>query len=272
MSATTTSGENRFCFIAPMWNASAYVGQMLASIVGQSYSNWKVILIDDVSDKHEAMRQNEIINSWRDLIQPGWRGMNLTEPAKTKIEVIWNDEKKWEVANVLRGISMCEDDDVICRIDADDALCDLDALRILNSTYNMQQCDVAWSMHRWGFSDKNISGPMPRDANPYTWPWCASHLKTFRKNLINGIPYENFTNMNGDLVRRCGDQAIYLPVLSRAKHRVFIPRALYRYTINDVPETYQTDDAKFQKTEAEFIRARGFVSQGNSWEQHFSAC
>ena len=251
--------ENRFVFIAPMFNASAYVGQMLASIVGQSYQNWKVILIDDVSDKHEAIRQNDIINSWRDLIHPGWRDINNTESIKTKIDVIWNDEKKWEVANVLRGISMCEDDDIICRIDADDWLTELDGLKILNSVYNTANIDVAWTAHRWGFSDKNISGPLPIDEDPYKYPWVTSHLKTFRKRLINNVKDENFRGLDGQYIRRAGDQAIYLPVLHNATRRVFVPRVMYHYTINDVPETYQTPDAHFQRDEALFLRTRGYV-------------
>jgi hypothetical protein len=34
---------------------------------------------------------------------------------------------------------------------------------------------------------------------------------------------------------------------------------MYHYTIKDVPETYQTPDARFQRDEALFLRARGFV-------------
>jgi hypothetical protein len=164
----------------------------------------------------------------------------------------------------------CDDNDIVCRIDADDALCDLDALMIMNSVYKQTNCDAAWSMHRWGFSDRCISDKLPEGVDVYEYPWVTSHLKTFRKKLINDVPYENFTNMNGDLVKRCGDQAIYLPVLHRAKTKVFVPRVLYRYTIDEQEgAVYQTDDAKFQKREAEFIRSRGYVSSGESWMSSF---
>lgn len=250
--------DNTFVFVAPMFNASATLGQMLASVCTQSYPNWKVILIDDMSDQHEAIHQNEIINSWRDMTQPGWRGMN-GDFKHDKIHVIWNDDKKWEVANVLHGIGMCDDNDVVCRIDGDDYLTDLDALVILNAAYNQTGADIVWSNHRWGFSDKNISGPMPVDADPYSYPWVSSHLKTFRKRLINDINDANFRGEDGQYIRRTGDQAIFLPLLSRTKKRLHVPRCLYHYTIQDIPETYQTDDAKFQRDEALFLRARGYV-------------
>jgi glycosyltransferase involved in cell wall biosynthesis len=253
MSVTTTAGEkqNRFVFVAPMFNASAYVGQMLASVCSQSYDNWRVVLIDDVSDQHEVLKQKEIIECWSHLVDPG--------DANPKIRVVWNDEKKWEVANVLHGISMCEDDDIVCRLDADDWLTEIDGLKILNALYNATGADALWTAHRWGFTDKNISGPMAPDADPYAHPWVSSHLKTFRKKLLNGVNDANYRGEAGEYIRRAGDQAIYLPVLHNAKNRGFVPRVMYHYTINDVPETYQTPDARFQRDEALFLRARGYV-------------
>lgn len=234
-----------------MYNASAYVGQMLASIVAQSYSNWRVILIDDVSDQVEVVKQKEIIERWQKMADPG-------QPDR-RIQVIWNDEKKWEVANVLHGISMCEHDDIVCRIDADDWLTEIDGLKILNAMYNVTGADALWTAHRWGYSDKNISGPLPPDADPYKHPWVSSHLKTFRKKLINGVSDVNFRGEDGEYIKRAGDQAVYLPVLHNAKRRGYVPRVFYHYTINDVPETYQTPDARFQRDEAVFLRQRGYV-------------
>lgn len=239
---------NRFVFVAPMYNASAYVGRMLHSICGQSYENWKLILVDDVSSPEERISEENIITKFQHLYGMGG-----------KIDVIWNDEKKWEVANVLKGISMCEDDDIVCRIDADDWLTDLDALAIIDSAYSRQECDILWTAHRWSFSDKNISQAMPNDVDPYAYPWVSSHLKTFKKSLLNDVNDENFRGFDGEYIRRAGDQAIYLPALWKAKKRLFIPRVMYHYTINDVPETYQTDDAHFQRDEAQFLRSRGFV-------------
>ena len=244
-----------------MYNASAYVDQMLASVVAQSYKNWRVILIDDVSDQHEQMNEAQIIQRWRSLADPGWTavGENEGKIRPCKIHAIWNDKKKWEVANVLHGISMCEDEDIVCRLDADDWLTDIDGLMTLNALYNVSGAEALWTAHRWGFTDKNISGPLPPDADPYAHPWVSSHLKTFRKRLLNGVLDVNFRGEDGEYIKRAGDQAIYLPVLHNTKRRAFVPRVMYHYTINDVPETYQTPDARFQRDEALFLRERGYV-------------
>jgi glycosyltransferase involved in cell wall biosynthesis len=223
---------------------------MLHSICGQSYQNWRLLLIDDVSDSHHKNVSSSIIDEFRKICGGEY---------EDKIEVVWNSEKKWEVANVLHGMSACNDDDIICRIDADDWLTDLDALAIINSAYNETKCEALWTAHRWSFSDKNISGPMSNDANPYLHPWVSSHFKTFRKYLLNEVNDTNYRGEDGNYVRRAGDQAIYLPALHNTKKRLFLPRVTYHYTIKDVPETYQTNDALFQRDEAIFLRRRGYV-------------
>lgn len=242
--------QNRFVFVAPMYNASETLPRMLHSICGQSYDNWKVILIDDVSSNDHVEKCKKIQKDFSSMLDQTYR---------EKIDFIWNVEKKWEVANVLTGISKCEDEDIICRIDADDWLTDLDALMIINHAYEQTGCETLWTAHRWSFSDKNISNSMPNDVDVYAYPWVSSHLKTFRKKLINEVKDENFRGEDGNYIRRAGDQAIYLPVLHNSKKRFFLPRVMYHYTIKDVPETYQTDDARFQRDEAVFLRRRGFI-------------
>ena len=245
MFQTMMSG-NRFVFVAPMFNAEATLPQMLYSLYGQSYPNWRLVLIDDVSDPAQAASAKDWLERF-DHLSVG------------KVTAIWNAEKKWEVANVLAGINLCEDDDIVCRLDADDWLTDLDALVMIDQVYRQTGCDLLWTAHRWGFSDKNISGPMADGADPYKHPWVSSHLKTFRKRLLNDVKDENYKGEDGNYIRRAGDQAIYLPALHNSKKRIFLPRVVYHYTINDVPETYQTSDARFQRDEALFLRARGYI-------------
>lgn len=245
-----------------MFNASKTLGQMLASLAAQSYKNWRLILIDDASDKYEVIRHHEIINSWRNVIEPGWRSCG--QALNAKVRVFWNDEKRWEVANVLHGISQASSDDIIVRLDADDYLCDADAFRIINEAYKQTGCDCLWTAHRWFDDDQitmqNISGPLPDGADPYVHAWVSSHLKTFRKRLLDGVKDENFRNADGEYFKRIGDQAVMLPALRNASKRIYLPLCTYAYRCSMKPETFQTDDAKFQRLEALILRARGYVA------------
>ena len=101
---------------------------------------------------------------------------------------------------------------------------------------------------------------LPKDSNPYEHEWVSSHFKTFRKKLINDVKDENFRGSDGEYFKRIGDQAIYLPVLQNSKGNWhFEPRVMYHYTIDLKRETFQTQDSKYQKEEAEYLRKRGYL-------------
>jgi glycosyltransferase involved in cell wall biosynthesis len=236
---------NKFVFIIPAFNAENTISRTLMSICIQTYCNWKIIIRDDMSTDSTVDVVNQFVNTF---------GLHAN------ISIVSNKEKKWEVRNILEMLDECESNDIVCRLDGDDWLCDSDALTIIDRKYQSTGCDVLWTKHRWSFSDMNISGPLPKDANPYKHRWVSSHFKTFRKKMIEEVSDENFRGQDGEYFKRIGDQAIYLPVLHQSKGNWhFEPIVAYHYTIDMNPETFQSDDAKFQKLEGEFLRQRGFV-------------
>lgn len=238
--------ENRFVLIMPCYNAEKTITQSLLSVISQSYSKWKILIRDDMST-----------DNTRNIIDNIIKVFSLQE----KISVVTNKEKKWEVGNILDMLKECKEDDIVCRLDGDDWLTDLDCLAILNNRYNTTEADVIWTAHRWAFTDINISKDMPKDADPYLYPWVSSHFKTFRKKMITNVNDENFKGKDGKYFKRIGDQAIYLPVLKNSKGNWhFEPRVMYHYTIDIKKETFESDDSKFQKEEGEFLRNRGYIN------------
>jgi len=236
---------HKFAFIVPVYNAENTIQQMLLSVISQSYPNWRLIIRDDMSTDGTVQFIKNFINGF---------GLH------NRVSLTVNQEKHWEVRNIVEALKEIEDDEIVCRLDGDDWLSDLDTLAILNARYNQLDVDVIWTAHRWGFSNHNISGPLPHDADPYRHPWVSSHFKTFKKYLVNEVKDDNFRGPDGEYFKRIGDQALYLPVLHQARGRWhFEPMVSYHYTIDMKPETFQTDDAHFQKEEAEYLRRRGFV-------------
>lgn len=235
---------NRFAFVIPVFNARETIQQMLLSVVAQSYPNWIMVIRDDMST-----------DGTPDIITRTANVLGISD----RIHLTVNTEKMWEVRNVLEALKLCEEDDIVCRLDGDDWLCDLDALAIINHRYETLNLDVLWTAHRWSYTNQNISGPLPLAADPYRHPWVSSHLKTFRKSLITDVDDQNFRAQDGEYFKRIGDQAIYLPVLHKASRWHYEPIVAYHYTIDMKSETFQTDDAKFQRSEAEYLRRRGFI-------------
>ena len=239
--------NNRFVFIMPAYNAQETIGRSILSVWMQTHPNWKIIVLDDMST-----------DSTVDTVKNIKKMLGADD---NKIQLIVNKTKKWEVANIVEGLKHCESSDIVCRLDGDDWLCDIDALTIINHRYDTTGVSALWTAHRWSFSNQNISAALPREANPYLHPWVSSHLKTFKKSLVEAVPDDNFRGPDGDYFKRIGDQALYLPVLYRASGNWhYEPIVAYHYTIDMQPQTFQTDDAKFQKQEAEFLRMRGFVA------------
>ena len=238
-----------FAFAIPTRNSMRTARQALGSLAFQSYPHWHAVIVDDCSTDSTVA-----------VIESAAEELGISD----KVRVIRNEERMWEVANVLQAMSWMCDDDVVCRLDLDDYLCDLNALEILARAYTeIPDLEAAWTNHRWfddrGVTSQNISGPMPANADPYKHPWVSSHLKTWRKSVSKRVYDANYRGSDDEYIKRAGDQAIYLPVLKLAKRRVHIPIATYAYRCDMRAETFQTDDARFQKNEAEFLRTRGFL-------------
>ena len=229
-------------------------------MAGQSYPDWRAVIVDDCSEDGTPDVIREV----------GSRlGLNCPcdyRPDKPKLDIIVNTDRKWEIANTLLALDTISDDEIVCRLDLDDYLCDLNALEIISKAYAMSNdIDVVYSKHRWfddnGVSNFNISAELPAGADPYKHKWVTSHFKTFKKCLLNNVDEENYRGADGEYFRRIGDQTFMLPALKNAKRWIYIPLAFYAYRCSMEPETFQTEDAKFQASEAEFLRARGYVEK-----------
>lgn len=259
--------SNRFVFVVPCYNAEKTIERMLMSVFLQTYENWIILIRDDMSTDKTIEKISEVCTrnniSYANYDGDWYEQLATSFLCPPKVITWKNNEKFWEVKNVLSMINSghTKEDDIICRLDGDDFLCNLCALQDINLAYEQSNADCLWTAHRWADTWTNISQALSDNVDVYKHPWVTSHLKTFRKSLITDVDDENFRGPDGDYIKRAGDQAIYLPVLHKSKRRVFLPLVTYYYTIDMKPETFQSDDAKFQLEEANFLRSRGFVEK-----------
>lgn len=238
-----------FAFAIPTRNSVKTLRQCIMSLAAQSYPHWRAVVVDDCSTDGTPSYLEKVAEE-----------LGVAD----KFTVLRNTERHWEVANVLQAMSWIGDDEIVCRLDLDDYLCDLNALEILAQAYTrFSNLDVAYSKHRW-FDDErltnlNISAELPAGADPYAHPWVTSHFKTFRRSLLKDVKDENYRDANGEYFKRIGDQAFMLPALKNARRWLFIQQSFYAYRCTLKPETFQTDDAKYQAAEAEYLRKRGYI-------------
>lgn len=245
--------DNQFVFVIPYFNCHEEIEKTIYSMVSQSYSNWRAILINDLGT--DATRSHAV-----DTIQ------SLPAKIRDKFIHIDNEEKHGEVRNTLKSIEGIDDNDVVCRLDGGDWLTENDLLYVLNGVYQDQSVDVAWTAHRWAYTSQNISGPLQLQPGQtvYQHPWVSSHLKTFKCGALKKVPDANFRDQNGDYIMIACDQAVFLPMMHIAaesgKKLQFVPIVGYHYSIDlDNKHLFTNERSLRQKMSAETIRARGFI-------------
>lgn len=248
-SLPSPSSNIKFVFVMPTRNSWKTAKQCLASMAYQSHKNWRAIIVDDCSS-----------DSTPEILTLMCKDLGIFH----KVEIIENTERLWEIANTLKALQKVKEDEIVCRLDLDDYLCDLNALEIIAEAYaKFPEVDVVYSKHRWfdetQLTNFNISAELPSNADPYVHPWVTSHFKTFKYSTIMNVKDENYRDEKGEYFKRIGDQVFMLPALKNARKWLFVNQSFYAYRCPLKPETFQTEDAKFQKEEAEYLRKRGYI-------------
>ena len=238
-----------FKIITPAYNCQEDIIQTLYSVIGQSYQNWEMIVIDDVSSDNTG-----------DVVKQFAKKHGFED----RIIVKTRKEKHGEVRNTLAEVDLLDKEDVVVRLDAGDWLTDLGCLDILAKAYTQVDPAVAWTDHRWSFSNTNISGPIDPNISIYNQPWRTSHLKTFRVRDFRGLNPKNFVDAEGNYIMIACDQAIFLPMIERARVNrrplLYIPFMMYHYNIDiERKDLFHNDRSYAQKHSAEWIRKRGYI-------------
>ena len=155
-----------------MYNVEQWIEENIALIKKQTYSNFQVILIDDISSDETIIRTQKAING------------------DSRFKLIINQEKKYKTRNVVDGIAYAkpQKDDVILLLDGDDKFAHENVLSIIKETYETQNCWMTYGSYETSL------GQRPKRCAPYeskvilnnsfrSHPWLASHLKTFKFKL-----------------------------------------------------------------------------------------
>lgn len=238
---------NNFSIIVPFYNESPDLQKTIDSLLALNYLNKELIFVNDFSTDNSL----EIIEENR-----------------------FNLEKKYNIVKIINKLNnindirlltepldlFCSAENIICILDGGDWITDIDALNIINDVYNQTSCDILWTKQRWNYTSYNISGALPESANPYKYKWVTSHLKTFRKSLYDNVNPINFQDDEGKWIRWARDQALFLPMLTIAKKKIFLPLTMYHYNF-DFEDANLNGGAKNQaqmRTE-QMLRTRGFV-------------
>jgi glycosyltransferase involved in cell wall biosynthesis len=240
--------ERRILVVSTMYNVEEWIARTVRSVIGQNYSNYRYILVDDIStDKTVTAARREAATS-------------------DKVTITTNTEKKYSLRNIYDGIAALnpEDDDIIVTLDGDDWLAGPEVFSSLNKRYNDTDCwmtygsylefphgtrgieSTAYSIEQ--LNDKNFDFRKDK--------WRVSHLRTFKYGLWKKIKYEDFLDWNGEFYKTSIDKAFMYPMIEMARERTeFIEDILYVYNFSN-PLNVHKDKRQLQLRTSQYLREK----------------
>lgn len=240
--------DNTFVIVTPSYNNSNWVEYNLASILNQTYTNWRLVYIDDCSTDDTFEKANSILKE---------------DP---RCSVIKNEINKGAAYNYIEYVKRMslDDQDIIVHLDGDDWLYDESVLENLNNFYNEKGC---WTTYGQFVCYNGSDEPKPSfpQGTPYSDyvhkyklyrldAWRASHLRTYKSFLWKAIDTEDLkSKIDGEYYWHASDLAWAYPALEMCpKDKIGIVN-FYTHVYNATPknqtrtrEREASDNSKYE--------------------------
>jgi len=236
--------NNFFSIVVDTCNHEKWISKCLDSCLIQEYENFEIVIVDAKSDDNTF----KICEEYRDK--------------NSNIRLYQNDVRLPQVANFIWLSELSKDNSIVVSIDGDDWFKDGNVLSKLNEVYNSGEVWMTYgSYEEYPYRDVSFHyQPYPNDvieSNTFReYKWLASHLRTFRKELILKIDESDLRGEDGLWLSTTGDQAIMLPMLEMAHDKSrYISDTLYVYNVSDMTRDTSVNEQK-QIELANYIRSK----------------
>ena len=245
-----------FVFIIPSYNNEHIIEKNLQLIFDQTYTNWKIIYINDCStDKtHEKFEE-------------------LTENYKDKIMYINNKEKLGQGFNRYRAYNMCHDNDFCVLLDGDDWLANNYVLKYLTTFIPYHNVEMTYGNFK--YFENNVVDDELRCPGDYSEEirknksyrkdkWRAMHLRVMKASLLKQVCVLDYMDSKFDFNPCATDlvESYACLELSEGKHK-HVPECLLIYNKSN-SELYNTSYYNNEKNETEWKKRKNIVKRINN--------
>lgn len=204
--------EQQIIVVSTFYNCEQYIANCIFSVAAQDYDNYQHILIDDASTDNTV----NVINSTL---------ATLPDDIRKKFVLLSNEKNVGAVQNQVEHFRMLEDDSIVMILDGDDSLInDNTVFSYYNNIYDGSTEFTYGSC--WSMADNIplISQPYPESVKQnktyrqhhFNWIMPYTHLRTFRKQLINEIDDSMFKDAQGQWYRAGGDGSVFYSLIESA--------------------------------------------------------
>lgn len=257
--------QNRFIIITPSYNNEDWVEYNIASILNQSYTNFKVLYIDDCSTDNTYEKVKSITQH------------------DNRFKVIRNEKNLGAAYNYVEYIDLVsdDDDDILVHLDGDDWLFDENVLYNLNKLYEDHDYWMTYGRFVcYDGSDRLIESTVygvphsdfVHDNKLYRIDmFKASHLRTYRAFLFKKIDKQDLkSSITGEYYWHAIDVAWACPCLEMCpKSKVCVPdffTCVYNMTPKNQIRSQERQAPENHKFEVE-IRNKKKYKEGLSGEK-----
>ena len=248
-----SGNEQSITIISPFYNCANYISRCIISVASQDYDNYQHILIDDASTDNSI----EVILATLKV---------LPEDIRNKVTVISNRENLGAVRNQIQNIrTLIGDDSIVMLLDGDDSLInDNTVLSYYNSIYDGTTEFTYGSC--WSMVDDIplISQPYPEEVKQnrsyrdyhFNWILPYTHLRTFKKSLLNNINDSKFKDSNGNWYKAGGDGSVFYSLIEAADPNQVkcITDIVYNYNDASPLNDYKVNAEEQNKNAREIVK------------------
>jgi len=253
--------EQEIVVITPFYNSRNYIEECIDSVAAQDYDNWKMILIDDAStDDSFDVAKNYIAS--------------LPKNIQNKIDLHRNASNVGAVCNQVTTLKSIDTsitaESIIMFVDGDDCLAN--DPHIFDMYNNMFHDGAEFSYGScWSMVDNIplIAQPYPPEVKKnksyrqykFNWGMPYTHLRVFRKYLIDKIPYSAFKDSDGNWFKAGGDNSTFYNILEKADPDkvAVISDIVYLYNDKNPLNDYKVNSEEQTKNMEQLTNSKAYV-------------
>jgi len=205
--------EKEIYVVSPFYNGANYIARCIESVAAQDYDNYTHVLIDDKSTDNGVEIAIETIGRFPDNI-------------RKKFILITNGENKGAPYNQISFIRTIKNDDaIVILLDGDDSLINDNSIFNYYNTLYTESTEFSYGSC-WSMVDNIplIAQPYPKAIketrayrqHKFNWNMPYTHLRTFKKGLLNDISDSMFKDEDGNWYKAGGDGSVFYALIETA--------------------------------------------------------
>ena len=224
----------KLVILTTTYNCEEYVEKCLATIMTQTYKNFKCYITDDLSTDNTVTKVKKFIEK------------------DDRFVLIENKTKMYQPGNydqVIRGNYDVNDEDICVEVDGDDWLPDSKVFERVVSHYSDSNVWLANGSFKYHDGRMGFAQPHTNFENIRQKTFTLTHMRTWKAFLWKKIDPEDLKDKNGNYYKVAGDLSFMFPMVEMcgSEHYKFMDEINYIYNESNPINDHKINFSEVQK-------------------------